>query len=224
MNKIVRPLSFAFILAVLCLPLAAQTAAAKPGALALQNYRLGRQAESQYGLGSQANAYYNKVIAQVQSEIQASTANLDSYTAITWALNRQAKYQDVVTYGSQGLKLGVDYRIIETMGEAYFYLKNYNSSLRYMERYVGAVPKGDRSSVAFFFIGEIYRIQDKPHHADIAYTTAVTIDPSSALWWYRLGTVREELGDKVPAIQAYQHTLQISPGFRDTQTRLSKLQ
>jgi tetratricopeptide (TPR) repeat protein len=129
-------------------------------------------------------------------------------------LLRQRKYAEVIIWGERGLNVnGSDYRIIETMGEAYFYLNNYEDSLRFMQRYVNSLPQGDRASVAYFFIGEIYRLQRKFRHADIAYTTAVRLESGSALWWYRLGSVRESAGEYVPAVEAYERALSLNPNY-----------
>jgi tetratricopeptide (TPR) repeat protein len=99
------------------------------------------------------------------------------------------------------------------MGEAYFYLSNFEASLRCMQQYVANISNGDRTSVAYFFIGEIYRFQRKFNYADIAYTTAVNLTPGMALWWYRLGSVRESMGDREFARQAYERALRIDPGY-----------
>ncbi|MDR3276583.1 MAG: tetratricopeptide repeat protein [Treponema sp.] len=170
-----------------------------------------------------ANRYYNEAARLAMDEINRGTANLDTYAALTWTLQRQQKYADVISRGAAGLRLGVDYRIIETMGEAYFYLPNWEESLRYMQRYVNALPQGDRAPVAYFFIGEMYRLQEKYLHADIAYTTALRLDPSPALWWYRLGSVREAAGDHAPAIEAYERALRLNPSYAEAQAGLNRL-
>jgi tetratricopeptide (TPR) repeat protein len=109
------------------------------------------------------------------------------------------------------------------MGEAYFYLYNYPESLRFMQRYVNALPQGDRASVAYFFIGEIYRLQGQYLHADIAYTTALRLEPGADLWWYRLGSVREASGDIAPAIEAYERALRLNPNYREATEGLARV-
>ena len=73
------------------------------------------------------------------------------------------------------------------------------------------MPQGERASVAYFFIGEIYRFRRQFRHADIAYTAAVRLEPNIALWWYRLGTVREVVGDISQAATAYERALVLNP-------------
>jgi cytochrome c-type biogenesis protein CcmH/NrfG len=113
---------------------------------------------------------------------------------------------------------------MEAMGEAYFYLDDYNRSLSSMQRYVNAVPQGERSSVAYFFIGEIFRLRSQYRHADIAYTTAVRLEPGVSLWWYRLATVREFAGDYSSAVEAYRQALQLNPNYTEAGTGLARAQ
>jgi tetratricopeptide (TPR) repeat protein len=191
---------------------------------ALQNYRRGRDLEAQNSM-NEANTYYNAAIRIRQDEVSRNAATRDTYTVITWALQRQNKYADVITWGERGLRIFAnEYRVIETMGEAYFYLGNYDRSLTFMQRYTNALPEGERASVAFFFIGEIYRITQKYRHADIAYTTALRFEPGIALWWYRLASVREQIGDRSPAIEAYQQSLRLNPNYREAREGLNRLQ
>jgi tetratricopeptide (TPR) repeat protein len=99
------------------------------------------------------------------------------------------------------------------MGEAYFYLNNYDQSLRFMQRYINFVPQGERTPTAYFFLGVIYRFRKQFRHADIAYTTAVRLEPGVALWWYRLGTVREAAADYAQAANAYESAFRIQPNY-----------
>ena len=144
---------------------------------ALQSYRMGRDLEGRNRM-DEAMRYYNQAVQTCLDEISWNTATGDTYAVFTWTLQRQKQYADVITWGERALQLYPnDYRIIETMGEAYFYLNQYDRSLRFMQRYVNFLPQGDRTSVAYFFIGEIFRLQGKFLHADIAYTTYQTPNP-----------------------------------------------
>jgi tetratricopeptide (TPR) repeat protein len=204
-------------------PLAAQNPAA--GSLtAVQNYRAGRDLEA-VGRMEEADRYYNETIRICQEEVSRNSAGRDTYTAITWALRRQEKYREVIAWGERGLGIFADeYRIMETMGEACFYLSDYDRSLEYMQRYTNALPQGERASVAYFFIAEIYRLRNQYLHADIAYTTALRLSPEVVLWWYRLAQVRESAGDYANAVTAYQRVLNLEPGHRESLAALARLQ
>ncbi|MDR0554714.1 MAG: tetratricopeptide repeat protein [Treponema sp.] len=210
---------FLFILPA---PLRAQETTGPSRTDALQNYRAGRDLEYR-GRRDDAEVYYKEAARICIEEIARNPVNMDAYAVLTWTLQRQRKYSEVIAWGERGLRAGgTDYRLIEIMGEASFYLDRYEDSLRYMERYTNALPRGDRASVAFFFIGEIFRLEGKFRLADIAYTTAVKLEPNSALWWYRLGQVRESSGDSAPAVEAYEQALRLDPNYREAREGLTR--
>ena len=181
---------------------------------AMELYNTGRDLESR-GRNQEAEMYYDQAIRICNEDISQDNAGRETYTALTWALIRLRKYSEVITWGERGLRSYADeYRILETLGEAYFYLDDYENSLRYMQSYVNSMPSGDRVSIAYFFSGEIYRLEKKYMLADMAYSTAVRLQPAIALWWYRLGTVRESSGDPVPAADAYEQALRLSPDYQ----------
>ena len=191
---------------------------------AMQNYSRGRELESLNRM-AEAEARYSEAVRICQEEVSRNAATRETYTVITWALQRQRKYADVITWGERGLRLYADeFRIVETLGEAFFYLGDYDRSLLSMQRYTNAIPQGERSSVAYFFIGEIFRLREMYRHADIAYTTAVLLEPGIALWWYRLAAVREVSGEREPAITAYRRALQLNPNYQEAANGLARLQ
>jgi tetratricopeptide (TPR) repeat protein len=218
------PRFFCFLILFFSLVSAFAQSPAAPGTgNAMQSYRTGRDLELRNRM-AEAEALYNEAIRICQDEVSRNAATRDTYTAITWALQRQRKYADVIIWGERGLRLYADdFRIVETMAEAYFYLNDYNHSLSFMQRYTNAMPQGERISVAYFFIGEIFRLEQKYRHADIAYTTAVRLEPTLALWWFRLAQVREILGDTAPAIQAYEQALRINPAYSEAAAGLSRV-
>jgi tetratricopeptide (TPR) repeat protein len=188
----------------------------RSGPDALQNYRIGRDLETRNRF-DEANTYYNEAVRICMEELNRNNANMDSFTVLTWSLLRQRRYAEVINWGDRALRVNSnDYRIVETMGEAYFFTNDYEHSLIMMQRYVASMPRGDRASTAYFFMGEIYRNQRKYLHADIAYTTAVTLEGNLFLWWFRLGTVREAAGEYAPAIEAYEKALSLNPAYRET--------
>jgi len=190
---------------------------------ALKAYRQGRNLEA-VGRMEDAIAAYSESIEICKQELVDNPKNMDAYTVYSWSLLRVGKYRETVDVCQEALKIQNDFRIVETMGEGYFYLGNYKDSLRHMERYIDAAPSGERVSTAYFFVGEIYRIARRYNHADIAYTAAVHLEPAIALWWFRLGTVREETGDKGGASDAYRRALSLRPDYKDASEGLKRVQ
>ncbi len=190
---------------------------------ALKLYRTGRTLDAN-GRTEDAKKMYNEAITICQSELKSNPKNLDSYTVYTWSLFRLHLYRDTVNMCKKALKIAADSRIIETMAEAYFYLNNYNESLRYMEKYISMNPLGERISVAYFYVGDIYRLTKRYQKADIAYSAALHLNPGNSLWWYRLGLTREHAGEKQTAIDAYKKAIKIRKKYPDAEKGLKRLE
>ena len=197
-----------------------QTPAAAGALNALQNYNAGRNLEAQ-GLMSEANVHYQEAIRITQDEISRNAATANTYTVMTWAMRRQNRHADVLLWGERGLALHAsEFSLIETMGQSLFFMGDHGRSLSYMRRYVNSVPEGGRAPVAYFFKGEIYRMRQQFHNADIAYTTAVHLQPGLPLWWFRLGSVREAVGDFPHAIEAYERAIGLNPNHLEANAGL----
>jgi tetratricopeptide (TPR) repeat protein len=208
------------IMLLFCCCLAPVYAQTRPDALA--SYNTGRDLESR-GRMDDATTYYNEAVRICQEELAQNANNIESYVVLTWTLQRQLRYNDVISYGERALRINAnEYRINEIMGEAYFYLDRWNDSMACMRRYVDANPRGGRASVAYFFIGEIFRYQQKYHYADIAYTTAVQLERYNSLWWYRLGSVREAAQEYGPAAEAYRQALNLNPNYGEASSGLER--
>lgn len=181
---------------------------------ALKFYREGRNLDSRERF-DEAKKAYNTAVEICKAELAQNPKNMDSYAVYTWSLFRLKRYEETVKYCNQALKITKDARIIETAGEAYFYLQNYKESMHMMEVYIDMAPTGERVSIAHFFIAEIFHLEKKYNKADIAYSIAVKLVPNNPLWWYRLGLAREKAGDKIHAKEAFQSALRLSPEYRD---------
>jgi len=195
----------------------------QPAALtALQNYQAGRNLEAQ-GLMSEAQVHYNEAIRLSHDEILRNVATPDTFTVMTWAMRRLNRHAEVLSWGQQGLQLFPnEHRLIETMGQSLFFMGDHSRSLSYMQRYVNSVPIGGRAPIAYFFKGEIYRIRQQFHNADIAYTIAVNLQPGLPLWWFRLGSVREAVGDFIHAIEAYERAISLNPNHQEANAGLAR--
>ena len=202
-------------------------AQSKPDALKL--FRDGRSLDER-GRTEEAKDAYNASVAICLAELSQNPRNLDSYTVCTWSLLRLRRYDEVVKYCKEALNIAPDLRIIETAGEAYFYLGKYALSLQHLEQYVDSNQAGDRLGDAYFFIGEIYDRQKKYNKADIAYSIAVRFNSSRPLWLYRLATAKENSMEKTNAqdrqgvINAYRAVLRLSPNYPGVQEKIRMLQ
>ncbi|PIE99059.1 MAG: hypothetical protein CR988_00645 [Treponema sp.] len=189
---------------------------------ALSHYLKGRKMDT-VNRKAEAKEEYNKAVEICSEELRQNPNNLDSYAVYTWSLFRLHKYNETIAICNKALQIKEDPRIIETLGEAYFYVNNMNESLRQMQKYISLNPRTDRASVAYFFQGEIYRIRKQFAKADIAYTAAVSLEPNLPLWWFKLGSVREAENYKTGAIEAYSRALKLSPNYTEAKKGLERL-
>jgi tetratricopeptide (TPR) repeat protein len=210
------------IIAIAIFTLIAHTLIAQDKPDALKLYRNGRDLENA-GRIEDAKAAYGQAIEVCKQELVDNPKNIEAYTIYGWSLIRTARYQEAVAVCTEALKVSQDVRVIETLGEGHFYLSNYKESLKYMESYIDAAPRGERISTAYFFVGEIYRLSKRFNHADIAYSAACQLEPSISLWWYRLGGARESVGDKKGAQEAYQRAIKLRPDYKEAADGLSRV-
>lgn len=196
---------------------------AQPKPDALKYYFNGRDLDAK-GRTEDAAKSYNIAIKICLDELAVTPNNMDSYAVYTWSLYRLKKYTETVSVCKQALNIREDVRIIETMGEALFYLNQFDECLAQMQRYINLAPNDNRVSVAYFFEAEIYRLRKQYNKAEIAYTAAVHFEPSMSLWWLRLAAMREAVENKAGAIEAYNRVLRLVPNQADAVAALKRLQ
>lgn len=182
----------------------------KPDALKL--YREGRYEESR---------------VQCLQEIAQDPANIEAYVVLGWSLVALGRYADAEVYARKAYdEVRKDPRVMETLGEASYFLGKNDQALRWFQSYITALPEGTRVASSYQYMGEIYIRTSRWGHADIAFRTALQFEPSNARWWARLGYAREMGGDLRYSLEAYDAALKINPGLTDAQLgreRVAKL-
>lgn len=203
------------------LPSATGAASAPQKADALLLYRQGRDLEAA-GKTADATALYNQAVSICDRELGSDPKRMDAYAVKCWSLFRLGRHQEVISVGASAIKIVFDARIVEVMGESYYFLGKNDLAIQSFEKYLESGQFGDRVSTAYFFLGETYLRMRKWSHADIAYTTAVKREPSMSRWWYRLGQVCENLGEWQRASDAYTKALSLTPGMQEATEGLSR--
>jgi tetratricopeptide (TPR) repeat protein len=189
--------------------------AASPKLDALLLYRQGRDLESD-GRQADAQAKYAQSISVCDKEVQADPRRIEAYVVKCWSLFRLNRHDDVISTGQAGLRVSFDPRISEVMGESYYFLGQMDSSIKYLQKYLDASgDSGDRGPTALFFMGEAYLRLKKYSHADIAYSTAVSKEPTMPRWWFRLGNACESLGEWKRSLDAYNKAIALNPSYQE---------
>jgi tetratricopeptide (TPR) repeat protein len=196
-------------------PAAPTESAPAPKQDALLLYRQGRDLEAA-GKQADAQAKYVQSAAVCDREMQADPKRLEAYVVKCWSLFRLGRHSEVIATGQAGMKVAFDPRVSEVMGESYYFLDQMDSSIKYLQKYLDAAgDSGDRGPTALFFMGEAYLRLKKYSHADIAYSAAVSREPSMPRWWFRLGNACESLGEWKRALDAYNKALALNPSYQE---------
>ncbi|MFQ3621430.1 MAG: tetratricopeptide repeat protein [Spirochaetales bacterium] len=168
---------------------------------------------------------YQQAAEVCLNELKETPRNMNSYVVLGWSLIKLGRYREALEYGLKGLEISrYDVRVIQIVGEAYYYLGNNLDALKYLEEYTVIAPTGDLIGEVYYQMGEIFIRLGEYHHADIAISTAVFHNPRFALWWSRLGYAREQTKDYRFAMEAYDKALQLNPNLNDALRGRQRLQ
>jgi tetratricopeptide (TPR) repeat protein len=167
---------------------------------------------------------FERAIQICKDEIAANPNNLESHVVICWSLIKLRRYDEALTYARTARSLSrYDVRVAEILGEIFYFQGNNNEALRYFFEYVNNAPFGARIELGYFYIGEIYIKLAKYRHADIALSTAVHYAPNRADWWTRLAYARENAGDYIQAVEAYEKAISLNAQLADARRGLDRV-
>lgn len=160
---------------------------------------------------------YAEAVAVCEQELVENPNRIDSYVVMCWALVKDKQYSDAERRATEGLKINAyDLRLLESLGEARYYLGKNNGALEQFQKYVSSAPEnGSRVGVSYYYMGEIYIRQARYQHADIALSAAVKKEPLLDRWWVRLGYAREMAKNYAESVAAYEEALRLNPSSVD---------
>jgi tetratricopeptide (TPR) repeat protein len=159
---------------------------------------------------------YEGAIEVCRRELSEVPNRMDAHAVIGWSLVKLRRYGEALAASEEAFRISrYDPRIIETAGEALFYLGRHTEALRYFEEYAAIAPTGGRIDLVYYYMGEIYIQQGRYNNADIAFSTALYHSPNIADWWARLGYAREKAGELRFSLEAYNKALALNPNLED---------
>jgi tetratricopeptide (TPR) repeat protein len=162
---------------------------------------------------------YAEAIAACEAELIENPQNRESHVVLCWSLVQNRQYAEAEQRAAQARNLWYDYRIIEVLGEAKYFLGKNSEALALFQEYVSlvSITMGSRINAAYYYMGEIYIRLERFQHADIALTTAARFEPGRDTWWARLGYAREMAGNYRESLEAYDKALQLNSSSLDAQ-------
>ena len=169
------------------------------------------------------NGSYEEAIKICKADIAANPSNLESHVVLCWSLVNLGRYEESRNYALAGRNISrYDPRIIEILGEVYYFQGRNNEALQYFQEYISLAPQGNRINNVYYYVGEIFIRQGQYRRADIALSTAVYFMPRNAYWWVRLAYARENAGEYRTAIAAYEHALTLNENLADARKGLER--
>ena len=182
-------------------------------------------AQQQDALEEYKKGNFEIAIEICRKELEVMPQRMDAYVVMGWSLLKLGRYEEALQIGIQGQAIApTDYRIIEIMGEAYFFVGNNMEALKNFQQYVVIAPAGDRIDLAYYYMGEIFIRLGEFNHADIALSTALYHSPNVAVWWSRLGYAREMAQDYSFALDAYRRALQLNMTLTEADRGIQRVQ
>jgi len=167
---------------------------------------------------------FERSVQICRDEISANPNNLESHVVICWSLIKLGRYDEALPYARTARSLSrYDPRVAEILGEIYYFKGSNNEALAYFQEYVSLAPSGSRIELGYYYIGEIFIRMGKFRHADIALSTAVHWMSSNAAWWTRLGYARENAGDYIQAVEAYEKAITLNSQLADARRGLERV-
>jgi tetratricopeptide (TPR) repeat protein len=158
-------------------------------------------------------------------ELKEAPNRMDAYAVLTWSLLRMKRYAEALDYSRKAMSISrYDPRMIESAGEALYFLGRGQEALTYFSEYAAMVSTGGRVDSVYYYMGEIFIQMGRFNSADIALSTALYHSPNSAAWWARLGYAREKAQDYRWALDAYDKALKLNPGLVDAVRGRSRVQ
>ena len=151
---------------------------------------------------------YKLAITSAQEYIKTNPNNMHAYAIMGWSHLSLKQWKQALDIGLIAYKKNNrDPRITQIIGEAYYELNNYNLALEYISRYLRISPNGQLRHWMYYYIANIYKSQAQFYKAEIAYVTALRLDPRKIDWWLELGEVHEMQGLEEEAIKVYREVL-----------------
>jgi len=167
---------------------------------------------------------YERAVSICREEIAENPSNMESHVVICWSLLRLNRLDEAMRYARAGRAINrFDVRITQILGEINFQQGRNDEALQFFQEYAASAPEGQRISLVYYHMGEIYIRQGKFRHADIALSTAVHWVPGNASWWFRLGFTREYAGDSNSAIEAYERALSLNSQLEDARRGIDRI-
>lgn len=158
---------------------------------------------------------WTKTITECEKRLKKFPEDKTAKVLLGRALVKNKQYREAENRMNaflQNAKHDLDFT--EILAEAEFYLGKNGNSLSHFEEYAAySSESAARYGASYYYMGEIYIRLSMYQHADMAFSTAVYIEPLLHRWWARLGYAREMAKNYTGALEAYSEAVRLDGTF-----------
>ncbi|AYE36400.1 hypothetical protein DB313_02805 [Borrelia turcica IST7] len=168
---------------------------------------------------------FQEAITNTQEELSQNPNNLDARVILIWSLIGAGEYKKAEIECMKGLEIKkYDSRIIQALGESYFFQKQYKNALKYFQEYIGLDPNGARIIKVYNLIADSFYKLERYNEADFAYENALRFLPNNQNLLLKLAKARINAKNKTLAKETLTTLLSLNPSHLEAKKLLENLE
>ncbi|UER67700.1 CDC27 family protein [Borrelia sp. BU AG58] len=168
---------------------------------------------------------FKEAIINTQEELNRNPNNLDARVILIWSLIGAGEYKNAELESMKGLTIKrYDSRVIQALGESYFFQKQYKNALKYFQEYIGLDPNGARIMKVYNLMADCFYKLERYNEADFAYENALRFLPNNQNLLLKLARARINAKNKVLARKALTTLLGLNPNHLEARKLLENIE
>ncbi|AHH03529.1 Tetratricopeptide repeat family protein [Borrelia nietonii YOR] len=166
---------------------------------------------------------FQEAIINTQNEIKHKTNNLDARVILIWSLIAIGEYKRAELESIKGLEINKnDSRIIQALGEAYFFQGQYKNALKHFQKYISLDSNGARIAKVYILTADSFYKLERYNEADFAYENALRFLPNNQNLLLKLAKARLNAKNKILAKETLTKLLTLNPNHLEAKNLLKK--
>ncbi|WP_024654806.1 tetratricopeptide repeat protein [Borrelia hispanica] len=168
---------------------------------------------------------FQEAIINTQNEIKNNPNNLDARVILIWSLIATGEYKKAELESIKGLEIKKhDSRIIQALGEAYFFQGQYKKALKHFQKYIGLDANGARIAKVYILTADSFYKLERYNEADFAYENALRFFPNNQNILLKLAKSRINAKNKILAKETLTKLLTLNPNHLEAKNLLQKIE
>ncbi|ACH94770.1 MULTISPECIES: tetratricopeptide repeat protein [Borrelia] len=168
---------------------------------------------------------FQEAIINTQNEIKNNSNNLDARVILIWSLIATGEYKKAELESIKGLEIKKhDSRIIQALGEAYFFQGQYKNALKHFQKYIGLDANGARIAKVYILTADSFYKLERYNEADFAYENALRFFPNNQNILLKLAKSRINAKNKILAKETLTKLLTLNPNHLEAKNLLQKIE